>query len=59
MRISNEEKRMTRKTAIYLQDEFPIILGRNDPTLKSLVESACAEFVHAPDSVRMIINYEW
>ncbi len=57
-RVSNDEKRMTKKKLHYPQDGV-IKLTRDDPTLQKIVAEAHMEFADEPDDTRVIINMSW
>jgi hypothetical protein len=58
VRVSNEEKSMTMKHLIYDQDE-PVSLGRDDPTLRLIVEEAVKEFGSSPEDVLLTCKMTW
>lgn len=55
VKVSNEEKRMTKK---HLIDEG-IMLSRDDPTLIAYVHESTTEFASDVDDVKLIITMVW
>ena len=56
IKVSNEEKRMTKKHAIY---DPQIAVSRDDVTLIALVDEAIKEFNSDVDDVKLIITMVW
>lgn len=56
IKVSNEEKRMTKKHPIY---DPQIQISREDVTLSALVTEAIKEFGSEVDDVKLIITMVW
>ena len=56
VKVSNEEKRMTKKHLVHEND---LVLSRDDPLLISLVNEATQEFASEVDDVKLIITMIW
>jgi len=56
IKVSNEEKRMTKKHPIH---DISVTMDRDDPTLIRLVDEAVKEFVDEVDDVEVRTYMKW
>lgn len=60
VKVSDEERTLTKKSLVYPEDELvPITICRDDDVLSHYVKESIEEFKGTPSDVRVTIKMDW